>query len=723
MKTKILLLLTILFATFSVSQSATEKNDSTQFYFSSAFDELKAMMEGKQTPSFERAVFISENPFHNNQYRYETFQRSIDFHLFFIKNLAAANNYSDTMKYIPKVKANGRFDINEIAISPTKKKELYKNALNNWAIFTYMEDTTGIYPLVHLPFSYSTTDPFGMKDWSNSQLINLLTSEKQEGNCYALTAFFKIMADRLKTGAELCTAPQHIYIQHRDNKGDYYNVELATAGHPGDGMLQTLTYTTSSAIESGISLRSYDDRQSIGLCIVNLAKAYEHTFNTKDDDFLLQCAETVLQNDSLNLNALLLKHQVLNERMLKIINDNKTTNLGKLTYEKTFTELEKHLARLQRLGYKQMPMDVQEMVLNGFEEVRQGKKIDRNPKPFTVEGIPDEYNQYHTLTGGLFQEVFQHQKFEEYGQFTFDTETKIIAAIDTTKKNIALIDPVAFAYDFGARMYDARTGRWMSIDPLAAKYPAITPYAAFTNNPIIFIDPDGRDIVYFNLNGEEVRRQKSSTEFRTFIQKTNAGDVFKEVAMPMIIKERIQSGESTTDIQYQENDYIIAARTGLFNQTKNNGQLRLFTESGTPIPVEETKKIPDLDPTLVKAIAMQESHIGVNGESDIMTANSPSDWSNNKTFKSAYGLTKDTEIGSANSSLYYGIRMLAAKGYKGGISVKYDNKAGTTEYTYTFKGWDAATKNYNGGGVKGYEGYVNKMKDGAEQPTPCDYEE
>ncbi|MCG3165623.1 MAG: hypothetical protein POELPBGB_01391 [Bacteroidia bacterium] len=493
MKTKILLLLTVLFAAFSAALHASEKNDSTYYYFSSAFVELKNMMEGKQTPSFERAVFISENPFHNNQYRYETFQKSIDFHLSFIENLAVANDYSDTMNYIPKVKANGRFDINEIAISPTRKKELYKNALNNWAIFTYIEDTTGIYPLVHLPFSYSTADPFGIKDWSNSQLLNLLNSKEQAGNCFALTAFFKIMADRLNTGAELCTAPQHIYIQHRDTKGQYYNVELATAGHPGDGILQTLTYTTSSAIESGISLRSYDNRQSIGLCMVNLAKAYEHKFNTKDDNFLLQCAETVLQNDSLNLNALLLKHQVLNERMLKIISDNKTVNLSKLTKEKTFVELENHLARLQRLGYKQMPMDVQEMVLNGFQTKEGEKPTDRNPKPFTVEGIPDEYNQFYSLTGGLFQEVFYPQKFEEYGQFTFDTETKTIAAIDTTKKNVSLIDPVAFAYDFGARIYDARLGRFMSVDPLERKYPMWSPYAAFADNPIMFIDKDGQE--------------------------------------------------------------------------------------------------------------------------------------------------------------------------------------------------------------------------------------
>ena len=60
------------------------------------------------------------------------------------------------------------------------------------------------------------------------------------------------------------------------------------------------------------------------------------------------------------------------------------------------------------------------------------------------------------------------------------------------------------SYDFGARMYNSRLGRWFSVDPLAAKYPGMSPYSAMGNNPVIFIDPDGREIVIINKNGDRL---------------------------------------------------------------------------------------------------------------------------------------------------------------------------------------------------------------------------
>jgi RHS repeat-associated protein len=52
--------------------------------------------------------------------------------------------------------------------------------------------------------------------------------------------------------------------------------------------------------------------------------------------------------------------------------------------------------------------------------------------------------------------------------------------------------------DFGARIFDSRLGKWMSVDPLQAKYPGLSPYNFVANSPMNSIDPDGRLIIFIN---------------------------------------------------------------------------------------------------------------------------------------------------------------------------------------------------------------------------------
>ncbi len=47
------------------------------------------------------------------------------------------------------------------------------------------------------------------------------------------------------------------------------------------------------------------------------------------------------------------------------------------------------------------------------------------------------------------------------------------------------------SYTTEFRQYDPRLGRWLSLDPLMSKYPHMSPYMSFNNNPIYFADPLG----------------------------------------------------------------------------------------------------------------------------------------------------------------------------------------------------------------------------------------
>ena len=52
------------------------------------------------------------------------------------------------------------------------------------------------------------------------------------------------------------------------------------------------------------------------------------------------------------------------------------------------------------------------------------------------------------------------------------------------------------------------TSVWLSVDPLAHKYPSLSPYAFVGNNPINLVDPDGRDI--WEIDGKTVNNIFSS---------------------------------------------------------------------------------------------------------------------------------------------------------------------------------------------------------------------
>jgi RHS repeat-associated protein len=60
------------------------------------------------------------------------------------------------------------------------------------------------------------------------------------------------------------------------------------------------------------------------------------------------------------------------------------------------------------------------------------------------------------------------------------------------------------AYDFGARIFDSRIGRFLSIDPKTAAYPWITPYSFADNSPILNLDFQGKfplPVIYLLYEG------------------------------------------------------------------------------------------------------------------------------------------------------------------------------------------------------------------------------
>jgi RHS repeat-associated protein len=63
------------------------------------------------------------------------------------------------------------------------------------------------------------------------------------------------------------------------------------------------------------------------------------------------------------------------------------------------------------------------------------------------------------------------------------------------------------SYDFGARIYDSRLGRWLSLDPLMADYPSLSSYSFSANIPLLLSDPTGKTLII--KNGTEEYQYKN----------------------------------------------------------------------------------------------------------------------------------------------------------------------------------------------------------------------
>ena len=94
--------------------------------------------------------------------------------------------------------------------------------------------------------------------------------------------------------------------------------------------------------------------------------------------------------------------------------------------------------------------------------------------------------------------VLQVTNYYPFGTPYFDASSTKNADMQPYKYNGKELDRMhgLDAYDYGARQYDPILARWDRIDPLCEKYYDVSPYAYCHNNPVKYLDPDGRNPIY-----------------------------------------------------------------------------------------------------------------------------------------------------------------------------------------------------------------------------------
>lgn len=509
-------------------QSQNNNSDGKENFYS-AKQQIEDMLSGKVPLSFEKAVFITENAFHNNKYQFDDFKFEIDVYSEYIKwhsqqaNKKNVNDFKSTLIETAEVKYN---------------KHL-KNLIN-YSIYTFLTDTVrlidgdSIYS--HSPYSYSLSDPIATKNWNNSQVINLLFNTKT-GNCYALTSLFKIFSERLNSDAFVTTAPNHIFISHKDEKDITYNVEVGSKAFPGNGSIEALTYTTDRAIKSHIAMRALNMKQNIALNLIYLAKSYQNKYNITNDDFLLDCANSALKFDSLSLNAMLLKAEVLEEKLFASLKDNNITAFDKVKNNSfAFDALKKYEAQIKtlfNLGYLEMPTEMKNIILSGFNNDPYIPVKNNTPTALQSKGEKHD-KDYITLSKGVFEENPMPKVKERYSRIIFDTKKNCIIGFTEKEKtyNNYNFDPVLFA---------------LSIDPLAAKYPYYSPYSAFGNNPILYVDGDGRENIVYLVYIPDTRPKAQKVDAKQIAAEANANYAKMGLSTRVVVVDQSVTGKMKFD--------------------------------------------------------------------------------------------------------------------------------------------------------------------------------
>lgn len=314
----------ILFITFQ----STAQTDPKEIY-RNAFNEQLQMLKGQKPIDFKKAVFITENAYYKGQLNYQTFCNDIS---------ATAQKLKQLIKErgVEKFKTSG-----------------------NWAVFTYMTDSLPINDFK--PCTYDFDDFMGDKDFSKMFVTKLMKTKS--GNCHSLPTYYKILCEEIGAKAYLALAPNHLYIKHIDEQGQWTNLELTNGGFPRDQWLIKEMAITVEAIQNGIYMTPLTPKESIALTMHDLINEYVFQFGY--DAFVFKVANTALAYFPKCVPLLMTKanyYKNIGEA------DNARNNPNSEFSKRNYELYQKTISKIDSLGYKEMPVELYQEWVKSVEK-------------------------------------------------------------------------------------------------------------------------------------------------------------------------------------------------------------------------------------------------------------------------------------------------------------------------------------------------------------------
>jgi RHS repeat-associated protein len=160
-----------------------------------------------------------------------------------------------------------------------------------------------------------------------------------------------------------------------------------------------------------------------------------------------------------------------------------------------------------------------------------------------------------------------------YGRFSFNGKLTQKAFPTVGLSNSGLLD-------FGARWYRSDYGRWFSVDPLAAKFPHESPYIYCSNNPIIYVDADGKE-KYYAADGTYIGKYGDNDDIR-IVKSAEIANATSAFADPSKVSPEYFTNTLLTTGSHEIFDTEVDAANG-WGKAYNAVSIANLTEYGSTI--------------------------------------------------------------------------------------------------------------------------------------------
>ena len=211
-----------------------------------------------------------------------------------------------------------------------------------------------------------------------------------------------------------------------------------------------------------------------------------------------------------------------------------------------------------------------------------GGLIASNPSPATN---PYFYHSDHlgssSLITNLAGTTVQHVEYVPSGEVLVEERNNIwnTSYLFNAKER----DDETGLYYYGARYYDPRLNLWISVDPLAEKYPNVSSYVYCHDNPVNMVDPDGRGDYYNQKTGAYLGTDKKNDNLVYTADAMNKDGSFSNaIKLSMTHKEFQKSSNVVRQESHSDdpNEDLWIAHTANNNAKSNNTSLYKKLMSG-----------------------------------------------------------------------------------------------------------------------------------------------